>query len=295
MNRKQIIVILAVVAISGYLYTQPVKGLIKPKVTKSGSGVVAGSRPSVSSITVGDVSSTAKTAIGAALAATINDLEGQLKNASTAADKLSLDKKLAKQWDDDNQPAPAAFYYQEAAQKENTFDDWLNAGNRFNDAYKGTQDTSVQPAFVANAIADLKNAVKLKPDNLEAKTSLGVAYVNQTSSGITDPDGGSPMQGIMMLLDVVKKDPKNYKANLNLGMFAVQSKQYDKAVNRFKTAIANAAGNQNMIEPYFYLAESYKQLGMKKEAIAAYQKCKQMIPDPLIGQKIDQYIKELKN
>jgi tetratricopeptide (TPR) repeat protein len=295
MNRKQIIVILAVVAISGYLYTQPVKGLIKPKVTKSGSGVVAGSRPSVSSITVGDVSSTAKTAIGAALAATINDLEGQLKNASTAADKLSLDKKLAKQWDDDNQPAPAAFYYQEAAQKENTFDDWLNAGNRFNDAYKGTQDTSVQPAFVANAIADLKNAVKLKPDNLEAKTSLGVAYVNQTSSGITDPDGGSPMQGIMMLLDVVKKDPNNYKANLNLGMFAVQSKQYDKAVNRFKTAIANAAGNQNMIEPYFYLAESYKQLGMKKEAIAAYEKCKQMIPDPLIGQKIDQYIKELKN
>ena len=236
-----------------------------------------------------------KSAIGAALAATINDLEGQLKNAPTDADKLSLNKKLAKQWDDDNQPAPAAFYYQEAAKKENSFDDWLNAGNRFNDAYKGTQDTSVQPAFVANAIADLKNAVKLKPESLDAKTSLGVAYVNQTSSGITDADGGSPMQGIMMLLDVVKKDPNNYKANLNLGMFAVQSKQYDKAVNRFKTAIANAAGNQSMIEPYFYLAESYKQLGMKKEAIAAYEKCKQMIPDPLIGQKIDQYIKELKN
>ena len=292
---KQIIVITAVVVISGYLLSLKPAGLIKPKVTKQGSGVVAGSRQLASNVTVGDVSSTAKTAIGAALAATINDLEGQLKNASTDADKLSLDKKLAKQWDDDNQPAPAAFYYQEAAQKENSFDDWLNAGNRFNDAYKGTQDTSVQPAFVANAIADLKNAVKLKPDNLDAKTSLGVAYVNQTSSGIADADGGSPMQGIMMLLDVVKKDPNNYKANLNLGMFAVQSKQYDKAVNRFKTAIANAAGNQNMIEPYFYLAESYKQLGMKNEAIAAYEKCKQMIPDPLIGQKIDQYIKELKN
>jgi len=295
MNRKQIIVVLAIVAISGYLYTQPVRGLIKPKITKSGSGVVAGSRPSASSVTVGDVSSTAKAAIGAALAATVNDLEGQLKNASTDAEKLNLNRKLAKQWDDDNQPAPAAFYYQAAAQKSNSFDDWLNAGNRFNDAYKGTQDTSVQPAFVANAIADLKNAVKLKPDNLDAKTSLGVAYVNQTSSGITDAEGGSPMQGIMMLLDVVKKDPNNYKANLNLGMFAVQSKQYDKAVNRFKTAIANAAGNQNMVEPYFYLAESYKQLGMKKEAIAAYEKCKQMIPDPIIGQKIDQYIKELKN
>jgi tetratricopeptide (TPR) repeat protein len=293
MTRKgtQIIVVSAVVVISGYLYFLPVKGLIKPKVTKSGSGVVAGSKPSVSNVSVEDVSAPAKTAIGAALAATINDLEGQLKNANTDADKLSLRKKLAKQWDDDNQPAPAAFYYQAAARKENNFDDWLNAGQRFNDAYKGTQDTSVQPAFVQNAIESLKNAVKLKPDNLDAKTGLGVAYVNQTSSGIADPDGGSPMQGIMLLLDVVKQDPNNRSANLNLGLFAMKSGQFEKAVARFKNMIAQ----KPEVEPYFYLAESYKQLGMKKEAIDAYQKCKDMIPDPIVGQKIDQYIKELKN
>ena len=80
-----------------------------------------------------------------------------------------------------NQPAPAAFYYQAVARKENSFDDWMNAGNHFNDAYKGTQDTSVQPAFVANAIEAFKNAVKLKPENLDAKTGLGIAYVNQTA------------------------------------------------------------------------------------------------------------------
>jgi tetratricopeptide (TPR) repeat protein len=242
-------------------------------------------------VSVDDVSAPAKTAIGAALAVTINDLEGQLKNATTDADKLSLQKKLAKQWDDDNQPAPAAFYYQAAARKENSFGDWLNAGQRFNDAYKGTQDTSVQPAFVQNAIEAFKNAVKLKPTDLDAKTGLGVAYVNQTSSGIADPDGGSPMQGIMLLLDVVKQDPNNRSANLSLGLFAMKSGQFDKAVNRFKNMIAQ----KPEVEPYFYLAESYKQLGMKKEAIDAYQKCKDMIPDPIVGQKIDQYIKELKN
>jgi len=291
MKWKQIIVIAAVFAISGYLYLQPVKGLIKPKVSKSGSGVVAGSHAAVSKVAVEDVSAPAKTAIGAALAATINDLEGQLKNASSDADKLNLQKKLAKQWDDDNQPAPAAFYYQAAARKENTFDDWLNSGNRFNDAYKATQDTAVQPAFVENAIEAFKNATKQQPDNLEAKTGLGVAYVNQTSLGIADPNGGSPMQGIMILLDVVKKDPNNRSANLNLGLFAMKSGQFDKAVNRFRTMIAQKAE----VEPYFYLAECYKQLGMKKEAIDAYEKCKQMIPDPVIGQKIEQYIKELKN
>ncbi|HZX60047.1 MAG TPA: tetratricopeptide repeat protein [Mucilaginibacter sp.] len=292
MTRKgtQIIVVTAIVVMSGYLLSLSPKGLIKPKVTKSGSGVVAGSKPSVANISLDDVSASAKTAIGAALAATINDLEGQLKKATTGADKLSLQKKLAKQWDDDNQPAPAAFYYQAIARKENSFDDWMSAGNRFNDAYKGTQDTSVQPAFVQNAIEAFKNAVKQKPENLDAKTGLGVAYVNQTSSGIADPNGGSPMQGIMLLLDVVKQDPNNRSANLNLGLFAMKSGQFDKAVNRFKTMIAQ----KPEVEPYFYLAESYKQLGMKKEAIDAYQKCKDMIPDPIVGQKIDQYIKELK-
>lgn len=291
MKAKQITVVAIVVIIAGYLLSLDPKGLVKATGDRGTSAKTQAPRPAIANVTVTDVSVPAKTAIGAALAARINDLEGQLKNASADADKLSLQKQLAKQWDDDNQPAPSAFYYLAAARKENTFDDWVDAGNHFNEAYKSTQDTAVQPAFVENAIDAFKNAVKLKPDNLDAKTGLGVAYVNQTSMGITDPDGGSPMQGITLLLDVVKHDPNNRNANLNLGLFAMQSKQYDKAVARFKTVIAQKAE----VEPYFYLAESYKELGMKKEAIAAYQKCKEMIPDPVIGQKIDQYIKQLQN
>jgi len=294
MNGKQIVVVAIVVVISGYLYFQPVKGLTKTTKAKQTSGVAAGANRTASKVTVEQVSIPAKAAIGAALAATINDLEGQLKSASSAAEKLEIQKKLAKQWDDDNQPGPSAFYYLAAARADNSYDEWMNAGNHFNDAYKATQDTAIQPAYVANAIEAFKNATKLKPDNLEAKTGLGVAYVNQTASGIADPDGGSPMQGIMLLLDVVKKEPNNFKANLNLGLFAIQSKQYDKAINRLKTAIANAP-KEDLVEPYFFLAESYKQLGQKKEAIEAYQKCRQMIADPVVDQKIDQYIKELKN
>ena len=99
------------------------------------------------------------------------------------------------------------------------------------------------------------------------------------------------MQGIALLLDVVKQDPNNHNANLNLGLFAMKSGQYDKAVIRFKTVIAQ----KPEAEPYFYLAESYKQLGMKKEAIDAYQKCKEMMPDAAFDLRIDEYIKELKN
>src|ERR1700761_4334596 len=164
MTRKQITVIVIVLAISGYLYSLPVKGLIKPRDANATAGHVNGSKPSpnVRNVTIEEVSSPAKTAIGAALAARINDLEGQLKNTSGDADKLVIEKQLAKQWDDDNQAAPSAFYYQAVAQKENTFENWMSAGNHFNEAFKSTQDTAVQPAFVENAIDAYKNAVKLK-------------------------------------------------------------------------------------------------------------------------------------
>jgi cytochrome c-type biogenesis protein CcmH/NrfG len=128
-----------------------------------------------------------------------------------------------------------------------------------------------------------QNAMKLKPESLDAKTGLGIAYVN---------GGGSPMQGIALLLDVVKQDPTNWNANFNLGLFSMKSGQFEKAVDRFKIA---SAAKPDDVEPVFYLAESYKQLGLRKEAIDAYQKCKQLMPDPTFGQKIDQYIKELSN
>ncbi len=48
-----------------------------------------------------------------------------------------------------------------------------------------------------------------------------------------------PMQGIAMLLDVVAKDPKNLKANMNLGMFAMKSGSLIKQLVRFKDIIAH--------------------------------------------------------
>lgn len=134
-----------------------------------------------------------------------------------------------------------------------------------------------------NAVEAFQSALKLKPESLDAKTGLGIADVNGGAA--------SPMEGIGLLLGVVAKDPNNRKANLSLGLFAMKSGQFQKAVDRFKTLVAQ----KPELEPYFYLAESYKQLGMKAEAIDAYQKCKSMMPDPVFGQRIDEYIKELKN
>ena len=289
MYKKQIVVVVIVVTIMGYLFLQEPKGLTKAKETTGHTNVAAPQAKPVENVTIEMVSSAAKMAIGPALSAQINDTEAQLKNAGDDAAKLGLQKKLAKQWDDVNQPAPAAFYYQTIAGKENTFGDWLTAGNHFNDAFNSTQDTLSQPALVNDAIECFETASKMRPADLDAKTGLGIAYVNQFSLGIGQ-DGGPP-KGVMLLLDVVRQDPKNINANLNLGKFAVNSRQYDKAVERFKTVIEQKPS----ADAYFYIAESYKQLGLKKEAIDAYQKCRAMVPDAAFDKQIDEYIKELKN
>jgi tetratricopeptide (TPR) repeat protein len=284
MYKKQIAVIVVVVATMGYLYSLPVKGLIKPKESRTGQGAkINESRQINSNINVDYVSSAAKAAVGANIANDINALESNLKKVTDDGAKVNLQRQLAKKWDDVNQPAPAAFYYLAVAKAKNNYQDWIDAGDRFNDAYKFTQDTTAQPVFVTNAVEAFQSALKLKPESLDAKTGLGVADVNGGAA--------SPMEGIGLLREVVAKDPKNRKANLNLGMFAMKSGQYQKAVERFKTLIAE----KPEVEPYFYLAESYKQLGMKAEAIDAYQKCKSMMPDPAFGQRIDEFIKELKN
>ena len=286
MRIKQIVVTVAIVAVIFCLYRLPITGLVKPTV-KKGTGMVATAaeqKPNAN-INVDMVSATAKTAIGTGPSAPISELEAKLKNAVNDADKLSLQKQLAKAWSDNNQPAPAAFYYQAIAQQENTAQNWIAAGSHFNDAYKLTQDTVAQPTFDANAVEAFQNAMKLAPDNLDAKAGLGIAYVN---------GGGAPMQGIGLLLDVVRQDPNNKNALLNLGMFAMKSGQFDKAVDRFKTLITVEKQKPD-VEPYFYLAESYKQLGMKQEAIDAYKHCIALMPDPDFDQKINAYIKELQN
>lgn len=284
----QIVVIASAVAVTGYLYSLKPVRLQTAEKSGHNNGMVAGSKPApAATVSVEALSATAKTAIGPNLSVHINELEGQLKAAS-GAEKTSLQLQLAKAWDNVSQPAPAAFYYQTAAKSENKFDDWLQAGNRFNSAFRVTQDSTLQATMLAGSVEAFTKATTMQPNNLEAKTGLGIAYVN----------GGapSPMQGISLLLEVVGKEPNNWNANFNLGLFSMKSGQFDKAVIRFTKLIEMKTGDKRSIEPYFYLAESYKQLGEKEKAIAAYTACKEMMSDdPEFTKQIDRYISELKH
>ena len=281
-SRKQIIVVGSVIVLLGLMLSLDIQGLVKPGEGAAPANTSAPTAASVvKQISLDEVSQTAKEGLNASLKAQISDLEAQLKSAS-ANDKLDFYKKLAQQWDDVNLATPSSLYFEMIAEKAPAFDSWLKSGDKFTDAYQQSMDTLVQPALVQKAISSYQKADKLKPNTLEVKTGLGIAYVTGTPN---------PMQGITLLLDVVKQDPKNLKANLNLGLFSMKSGQFDKAVERFKTVIAIAPS----AEAWFYLASSFESMDKKTEAIAAYLKTKEIAADPNMSQFVDRKINELSN
>lgn len=271
---KQLIVIGVVVALVGVLLAQPIRGLVNKNKETAATESQASNE-----INLENVSSMSKQGLDAGLVKEISDIEAQIKNAS-GEEKLNLLQQLANKWDDLAKPAPQAFVYEQMAGITPKFDYWLKAGNAYRAAYTNLQDSTLATALNQNAIHAYEQALKANSNSLDAKTGLGAAMVSGTNN---------PMAGIALLREVVTTDPKNLEANKTLGLFSLQSRQFDKAIERFKTVVDQKPD----AESYFYLATGYENIGMKKEAVAAFQKSKELAADPSLSQFIDRKIGEL--
>lgn len=275
LNTKQIALITAVIVLMVVIYVQPLKSLVKDEEETEQTVEEMALQDQ---LTLGNVSQIAKEGLNSNLEKDITELENSINNASEE-DKLPLLKQLAEKWHDVNKPAPQALALEEVAQREPSLENWLKTGDAFSESFASLKDTVMVPLLTERAIQAYNKALEINENSLEAKTGLGSAYVN----------GANPMQGITMLLEVVEKDPTNSRANFNLGLFSMQSRQFDKAVDRFKTVIEQDPS----AEAWFYLATSYENIGLKKEAISAFEKSKQLAADPSLSQFIDRKVEEL--
>jgi len=96
------------------------------------------------------------------------------------------------------------------------------------------------------------------PNSVEAQGKVAMTWVNSET----------PMKGILKLRDLADKNPKNEYLAYQLGMLSFQSGQYEKAVARYESVLKLNKQNVNAL---FYLAQSLKELGRKKEALVAVQ------------------------
>jgi len=280
---KQIVAIGAVMFLVAFLFTRDIKGLVKPKeeTTKGSATAAEANSEAPAVIDLVAISTAAKNILGGNLALEINTLE-QAYQAAADRDKGFAAKALAQKWASVDQEVPSALYLEILANKDKSLGNWVAAGDKFLKAFDNTRDSVLLPALLQKANASYKNALAIDSTSIDAKTGLGITIV----------DGmGMPMQGIAMLLDVVKKDPKNLKANMSLGTFAIKSGQFDKAITRFNDIIAIKPSP----DAYFYLATAYENLGKNTEAIDAYANSKKLAGNPTLSKFIDDKIIELKN
>ncbi len=273
----QIVVALVVVLIMGFLLVRPVKGL----VTKEETAAAATEQGAAADdFTLSSVSEASKRGLNPAIVSEITDLEKKADKAS-GEEKIAIYQQLADKWNDVEKAVPQGFIYEDMATISPKFDYWLKAGNAYRKGYTNLQDSALVVALNKRAITAFQKAVDLDGKNLEAKTGLGAAMVTGTNN---------PMSGIALLREVVEADPKNIEANKTLGLFSLQSRQFDRAIDRFKTVVELKPD----AESYFYLATGYQNIGMKNEAIAAFEKSKSLAADPSLSQFIDREIEKLK-
>jgi tetratricopeptide (TPR) repeat protein len=203
------------------------------------------------------------------------------KEISTGNNLAAYDSAAAI-FDKAKRPEVAAIYFEKKAEKEKTETNYLNAAYRYFDGFKMAKDSLTLSHFVARSIDNYQKVLEINPNNLNAKTDLGICYTEGTAE---------PMKGIMLLREVITANPKHENAQLNLGFLSVKSGQYDKAQERFDKVLEI---NPARLDVYIFKAQTYFQSGNKEKAIQYFEKFKEYSNDNELIAEVDNFIKEIK-
>ncbi len=276
-NKLQWVLIFSAVILVTVLWNLDIKA---PSSNKGGGRAEQETKPSSAVLNLQELKSNALNNVPTDVKNNINLLEKKFEEASADQQKETR-LELADAYFAYKQYAVAALLYLEQSEKDaSNAEMYVKAGDAFREAYRAGTDSNITPLLVEKAKSSYQKAMELDPKNLDAKTGVATCYVDASEN---------PMQGIMLLREVVAADPENVNANLNLGMFSMKSGQFDKAISRFETVVKKKPSAEN----YAMLAESYEQSGNKVEAIKALKKAKEYIIDPQIIAGVDEYIKKL--
>jgi len=211
-----------------------------------------------------------------------------LNNMQSAADgESNLEKKsllidnIVRFWISKDNDLMAAKNLEDIAIIDHNDTMWIQTGL----AYQQAADQNTNPKLAQIIWQKTKEAftkaTQINDSNIDAKIYLANAII---------ASGESPMKGVGILLDVVRRDSTHVKAQLELGRFAIISQQFDKAIMRLEKVIQYDPQNADAL---FLLAEAYKGIGDKTKAKATFEKCKLLIHNDSLKTAIDQYILDI--
>lgn len=185
-------------------------------------------------------------------------------------------------WDRLRRPDFASFYAEKIADRKQTAEAYLKAGDRYFYSVQFTKDASEIPALYQSAMRCYEKALKKEPGNTEAKIQLAACYVEGSSD---------PMKGIALLREVEKTDSNNVKLQLSFAFFSVKSGQWDRAIKRFEKVLEI---DPQYIEAYLHLADAYEQQGQNARTIEMLEKYAALTTDATAKQEVLKYVEQLR-
>ncbi len=220
----------------------------------------------------------------------INELENSITRGDVKEQQIKVNTALANFWKDSAKAfEPYAFYISEAALLDNSEKNLTFAAQLYLSNLRMEQDEAKINWQTAQAIKLFEKALVVNPNSDDLQIGLGSCYI--FGKGRTSSDPQSTMQGVQKVLEVVRKDSTNMKAQLVLGIGGFTSGQYDNAIKRLTKVVAAEPKN---LEAVAFLADSYAAKGDKEEAIKWYEHSKHIANDGHYTEEVDQRIKQLK-
>lgn len=242
---------------------------------------------SESQLGIGDILQASESKLSPDRLAYVNRLKNAVVRGDVKAQQLKAYQQLATFWKDSAEDAflPAAYYLGEVAKLENSEKSLTFAAQLFLNNLRG-QHPALK-TWMANEAKELfEKALQINPGNDSAKIGLGGSYI----FGGSAENPQEIMQGIQQILEVARKDSNNMYAQFMLGLGGIESKQFEKAIERLNRVVRNQPQN---LEAIITLAEAYDQNGNKSNAIQWYEAAKKIIGNDEMNKEIDQRIKAL--
>ncbi len=204
-------------------------------------------------------------------------LLADLASASDVQEKARILNELVVNLQARNRPDHAVQYASQLVDLDRSFPHLIQAGKL---AYEATQleyvhqDTVLTRNFARQAIQWLEEVSSKDARQEEALLYQGLSYV---AMGMPEYS----MQGILTIRKVLETNPDNALAGYQLGLFSIQTGQFDKAVQRLEKVLSLQPDNQRA---RLALAEAQQGLGNKQAAETLLRQVIDQAKDPDLKQ-----------